>query len=71
MAVEGYATISGSTYIPGAIGNLNVQADASSVNAGRLTLAVTYDPATSVPEPMSVAMLGAGLLGLLGLRRRA
>ncbi len=70
LAVDAYATITGRTYIPGAVGSLQVLSDASSVNAGRLTLAITYTPPTSVPEPMSLAVLGGGLLGLAGLRRR-
>lgn len=70
LAVDGYAVISGRTYIPNAVGNLQVIGDESAVNTGRLTLAITYDPATSVPEPMSIALLGAGMLGVLGLRRR-
>lgn len=70
LAVDGYAPISGSTYIPKTVGNLQVLGDESYVNTGRLTLAITYDPATSVPEPISIAVLGAGVLGVLGLRRR-
>lgn len=70
LAVDGYAPISGSTYIPNAVGNLQVIGDESYVNTGRLTLAITYDPTTSVPEPMSIALLGASVLGVLRLRRR-
>lgn len=70
LAVDGYAPITGRTYIPNAVGSLQVLADASSVNAGRLTLAITFDPAIAVPEPMSIALLGGGLVGVLGLRRR-
>ena len=70
LAVDGYAPITGSTYIPKTVGNLQVLGDESYVNTGRLTLAITYDPATPVPEPMSIALLGGGLLGVLGLRRR-
>lgn len=71
LEVDGYASITGRTYIPNAVGSLQVLADSSYVNTGRLTLAITYSPLTSVPEPMSLAVLGAGLLGLVGLRRPA
>lgn len=40
-------------------------------SANPFAIGAVSSAATSVPEPMSLALVGAGLLGLAGLRRRA
>ncbi len=59
-------TISGTNETPEA--SLAFGGTASSNFA--VSIAYDYVPAAAVPEPMSFAMLGSGLIGLVALRRR-